>query len=451
MRFVELRTIPMDKIQTNINQSREIFDKEIIEGIAKSIKKIGLTNPITVREQKDTLDSKMLSYQIIAGELRFRAVKILNWKDIQAKVVDANDSESEIIGLTENYHRKDLTTEEKEKSIYNSWKRGISEDVYRTIADMHEATGIPESTLTRFISSGKEKEDKDNKMVIEIQEASSRELEVTRTLRKIAPETRIELLRQSAIDKRINNQDLEHIVKSVKSASNMKDEVLKEIPKFVADRKLKSSDTEEFIKAIEEVPEKMQKEIVKVVAKEKVIEPDNVKIFVNVLKESPPDIQEKLLKREIDVEEARVINVFPTAGQREVVLKERKIISEEKEKEKKRHTDVRYQQSADLHQGKKPKDITRFDLEDLKNYQSSNPDQQDKRIIDDYQNTKMKLIFKAEDIKNMHTDDAKRLALGIVWQVYEQLYKILVELGEIKVISDAIPSKELVPLGENKW
>lgn len=50
------------------------------------------------------------------GSLRFRASKILNKKEIQAKIVEATDTEADIIGLTENYHRRDLTTEEKEKN-----------------------------------------------------------------------------------------------------------------------------------------------------------------------------------------------------------------------------------------------------------------------------------------------------------------------------------------------
>ena len=258
------------------------------------------------------------------------------------------------------------------------------------------------------------------------------------------------MLHQSAIEKKINTQDLEYIVKAIKATSNMKDEVLKEIPRFVADGKLKPSETEDFIRAIKEVPEKMQKEVVRVVTKEKFIDPDKVKTFVNVYNESPPDIQEKLLKTEIDVEEAKVISIFPTAGQRDQVLKERKIISEEKEKEKKKHTDIRYQQATDLEQGKKPKDITKFDVDELQKYYSSSPDQQDKRTIDAYQDAKIKVIFQADDIKHMHTDAAKRLALGIVRQVYEQCYKILVELGEIKVIGDAIPRKDLIPLGNKE-
>lgn len=436
MIIVEIKDIPMDKIQPNPNQSREVFDKEIIEGMAKSIKKIGLTNPITVRKIND-------KYQIIAGELRYRASKLLDKKEIHGRIVEANDIEADIISLTENFHRKDLDTKEREKSIYTSWKRGKDEGMYNTISDMYEATGIPESTLQKNIASGKEKEDIENKNIKEIQEATVLELEMTRTLNKFAPKTRKEILHQSAIDKKLNTRDIEDIVRAIKTTSDMKnsDEVLKEIPKLVANKNLKSSETEEFLKKIAEIPkEDEQIQFIENLEKEEKMDIYKVKNFVDTYVASPPDVQKKLMEKKIDIKEAKAVNKFHTKDAREQVLEERRIIAELKEKELEKHTNIRVRQEEEVEKSgdRKIGNLTKIDIEKIIKEFENSDEQVDNNAIEDYRNatSKIKKIFQASTVKNMHTVQNKKIIIEFIKQVYEHCYELLLEIGEIKVISD---------------
>lgn len=439
MRVVETKNIPMDKIQPNPNQPREVFDKEIIDGIAKSIKKIGLTNPITVRKIND-------KYQIIAGELRYLASKILDKKEIHARIVEADDTETDIISLTENFHRKDLDTKEREKSIYKSWKRGKAKGIYNTISDMHEATGISGSTLQKNIASGKEKEDRNNKNIKEIQDATALELEMTRTLNKFAPKTRKEILHQSVIEKKLNTRDIEDIVRAIKTTFDVKtsDEVLKEIPKLVANKNLKSAETGEFLKKIAEIPrEDEQIQFVENIDKEEKIDIYKVKNFVDTYIVSPSDIQKKLMTDEIDIKEAKAVNKFKTKEAREQVLGERRIIAGLKEKELEKHTDIRVKQEEEVEQygDRKLGNLTKMDIEKIINEFENSDEQVDNSTIEDYRivTSKIKKLFNAYTIKNMHTDKNKRIVIEFIWQAYAHCYKLLLEIGEIKVIGDINP------------
>ena len=437
MRMIETRNIPMDEVQPNPNQYREVFDKEIIEGMAKSIKKIGLTNPITVRIIND-------KYQLVAGDLRYRAMKLLDGEEIQAKIIEADDVEVDIISLTENFHRKDLDAKEREKSIYVSWKRGKAKGVYNTIADMCEATGIPDSTLQENIASGKEKEDKNNQQIKEIQEATAKELEKTRTLNKFAPKTRKEILHQSAIEKKLSSREIEEIVRAIKNSSdNIKtsDEVLKEIPKLVANKHLKSTETGEFLKNIAEIPiENDQIRFVENMDKEDKVDMYKVKTFVDAYIGSPPDIQKKLLDKRIDVQDAKVANKFHTKYARDQIIEERKILSDMKEKDIEKHVDIRIRQEkeVELSGDRKLGNLTKIDIDKiLKDYEDSD-ENIDSITIENYRGvtSKIKKLFNVSTIKNIHTDRNKKIAVEFIRQVYGHCYEVLLEIGDIKVISN---------------
>jgi len=83
---------------------RTVFDPQALQELAASIKEHDLIQPISVR----WLDAAN-SYQIIAGERRFRACKhILGWDEIPAIIVDATDEEAAAMMLIENVSRDDL-------------------------------------------------------------------------------------------------------------------------------------------------------------------------------------------------------------------------------------------------------------------------------------------------------------------------------------------------------
>ena len=94
--------IHIDEISENQNQPRLNFNEKEIEDLALSIKKFGLIQPITVRQKTNN------KYELIAGERRLRAFKLLNISEITAFVKHANQEESIEMALIENIQREDL-------------------------------------------------------------------------------------------------------------------------------------------------------------------------------------------------------------------------------------------------------------------------------------------------------------------------------------------------------
>lgn len=94
--------IEMNKIIPNKSQPRKIFDDKALEELSISIKSYGIIQPITVRKLYDDI------YEIIAGERRFRAAKLLEMEQIPAVVIEVKDEESAAMALIENLQREDL-------------------------------------------------------------------------------------------------------------------------------------------------------------------------------------------------------------------------------------------------------------------------------------------------------------------------------------------------------
>lgn len=93
--------IPLNKIINNFEQPRKFFDNENIAELAESIKNYGILQPLLLKKDKD-------KYIVIAGERRWRAAKMLNLKEVPAKIMDLNDKEVLEISLIENIQRQDL-------------------------------------------------------------------------------------------------------------------------------------------------------------------------------------------------------------------------------------------------------------------------------------------------------------------------------------------------------
>lgn len=95
------QTLRMSEIEPNKNQPRRHFDDAAIATLADSIRQHGLIQPILVR-------STETGYQIVAGERRWRACRMLGMSEIPAIVKELSDSETAQIALIENIQREDL-------------------------------------------------------------------------------------------------------------------------------------------------------------------------------------------------------------------------------------------------------------------------------------------------------------------------------------------------------
>ncbi|MDM8219029.1 nucleoid occlusion protein [Limosilactobacillus mucosae] len=102
--------IPVAAIVPNQYQPRKVFDQTEIQELAQTISEHGLLQPIVVREFRPG------EYEIIAGERRFRAVKLLEWEKIPAIVEKMSDAESASLALIENLQRAQLSPVEEARA-----------------------------------------------------------------------------------------------------------------------------------------------------------------------------------------------------------------------------------------------------------------------------------------------------------------------------------------------
>jgi ParB family transcriptional regulator, chromosome partitioning protein len=105
-----LQEIPMELIYPNEEQPRGFFNYNEIEALAQSIQQNGLLQPILVRQMEDD------TYQIIAGERRWRAAQLLEMKTLPAIVRDMTDEEVMLSALVENLQREDLNPIEEART-----------------------------------------------------------------------------------------------------------------------------------------------------------------------------------------------------------------------------------------------------------------------------------------------------------------------------------------------
>lgn len=97
-----LSEIAIEKITPNPNQPRREFDEEALQELANSIREVGIITPITLRQTTDG------SYQIIAGERRWRASKMAGLTSIPAYIRTVEDDNVMEMALVENIQREDL-------------------------------------------------------------------------------------------------------------------------------------------------------------------------------------------------------------------------------------------------------------------------------------------------------------------------------------------------------
>ncbi len=103
--------VPQEEIYPNPNQPRQRFDFDELEGLAQSIRQNGIIQPIAVRI------NSMGEYELISGERRLRASRLVGITQIPCIIMDANDGKSALFALLENMQRSDLGFFEEAQAI----------------------------------------------------------------------------------------------------------------------------------------------------------------------------------------------------------------------------------------------------------------------------------------------------------------------------------------------
>ena len=132
--------LDIEAIEINPFQPRTNFNEETLRELASSIKELGVIQPITVRKLEFN------KFQLVSGERRYRASKLIGLKTIPAYIRIANDQESLEMALVENIQRQDLDPIE----IALSYQRLIDE-IKLTQEQMSERVGKKRSTIANYL------------------------------------------------------------------------------------------------------------------------------------------------------------------------------------------------------------------------------------------------------------------------------------------------------------
>ena len=98
----QIQSLPIEQIKTSPNQSRRYLYDTSLDSLVKSIREVGVLQPITVRKMGEA------QYELVCGERRLRAARLAGQTTIPAILRSANDGKSALLALTENLQRQDL-------------------------------------------------------------------------------------------------------------------------------------------------------------------------------------------------------------------------------------------------------------------------------------------------------------------------------------------------------
>ncbi len=143
-------SLKLSLIDPRADQPRKNFDEQALQGLADSILKNGVFQPILVREYGEG------RYQIIAGERRFRASKMAGLSEIPALILDKDNQKTAQIALIENIQREDLNPVEEAMAYrsladeYNMTQEELSAEVGKSrsaIANAMRLLDLPDEVL----------------------------------------------------------------------------------------------------------------------------------------------------------------------------------------------------------------------------------------------------------------------------------------------------------------
>lgn len=242
----EVVHLSVEQIIPNQFQPRSVFNEEKIKELAQTIHTHGLIQPIVVRQTSED------TYELIAGERRWRAAELLEWEEVPCIIRDMTDTETASVALIENLQREELTVIEEAKA-------------YAQLLKMH---GLTQEALAQRL--GKSQSTIANKL----------------RLLKLSEEVQTELL-----NKTITERHARAIMKIADDETQI--QVLQEI----LQSDLNVRQTEEYIEKLHEPPkEKKQKPVLKGFNKD-------IRIAMNTIRQSLHMVTETGVDVETDEEE----------------------------------------------------------------------------------------------------------------------------------------------------
>ncbi len=149
--------LKLNEIEPNKNQPRKNFDEDALSELARSIQKHGVIQPLLVRPLPNG------SYQLVAGERRWRASRLAGLNEVPVVIRELSDDDAAALALIENLQREDLDPiEEAEGYKYLMDKFGLTQEEAAqrvgksrsAVANLMRLLGLPAAVLS-MVSAGK--------------------------------------------------------------------------------------------------------------------------------------------------------------------------------------------------------------------------------------------------------------------------------------------------------
>jgi ParB family chromosome partitioning protein len=131
--------VPLEQLRANPRQPRKTMDEEALAGLAASIRHNGVLQPILVRRDGP-------SFELIAGERRFRAAQLAGLETLPALVCTLEESERLKVALLENIQRENLNAIEEAEAY-----RAVMDQVGATHQELADMLGKNRSTVTNML------------------------------------------------------------------------------------------------------------------------------------------------------------------------------------------------------------------------------------------------------------------------------------------------------------
>lgn len=138
----EYKVVPITQVEPDPHQPRQNFEPSLLAKLAESIKGMGIQNPITVEKKKDG------TYQIVDGERRYRAAKILGLKTVPVYVIDEL---TDVDRVVKQFHLQEMhegwTPHEKAIAI-----RDLANSLKVTMKEVGKMLGIESGSVRSYIA-----------------------------------------------------------------------------------------------------------------------------------------------------------------------------------------------------------------------------------------------------------------------------------------------------------
>jgi ParB family chromosome partitioning protein len=152
----ELRELSVDLLKPNRSQPRRRFDDAALQALAESVEERGVLQPVLVRPRAGG------TFEIVAGERRWRAAKLAGLDQVPALVQDRDDATTLEVALVENMAREDLNPVEEARAVaalveeLNLTREAVGRKVGRSrvaISNLLRILDLPDETLA-LLESG---------------------------------------------------------------------------------------------------------------------------------------------------------------------------------------------------------------------------------------------------------------------------------------------------------